>query len=299
MKVTHEFSFKDLRINIEKLKERIKKISLEFVDKIGEERSCCVACKYPRYTYAFEKNGFHYVQCRKCSSLYVKNPISKDHYGEYKSRILEVYREKEIKDKFMELDDKKIFDFEFNLNRLFSKDDNVCVGFSGLKYPDLMQNLKSKFPGFEFKEINLETESKHNMIILDNLIETLIEPDEYLKHIHSYLLDSGYLYITTRVGSGIDILMLWENSKVIPTEHLNLFTKEGVEFLIRDLFEIKYMSTPGILDVQMMLESIDDSLPPFLKYLKKHRGNEIVEDFQYFLQKNLLSSYLVALCQKK
>ena len=145
----------------------------------------------------------------------------------------------------------------------------------------------------------LGSRKKYNLVVLDNIIETLLDPEKLLNELKTRIADLGYIYISSRLGSGIDILMLWEDSSLLPTEHLNLFSREGIEFLVDRFFAIKHLSTPGILDVRLMLESSRDKLPPFLKYLRKHRGTEIVEDFQLFVQKNLLSSYLVLLAQKK
>jgi len=299
MKITEEFSFdEDQYLNVE-LKEKIKQIALKFVDLKKNHRNCCIACKFPEYSYAFENQGFHYVQCRKCSTLYLNNPITREYYLEYKEKVLEIYKENSIKDQLKKLYDKKIFNLEVNLNRLFFQKKKIQVGFSGLKYREFKRVLEKKFPHFVFEEIQFKKNENFNFIILDNLIENLLEPRDYIKSIYQSLAKNGYLYVTTRLGSGIDILLLWEESKIIPLEHLNLFSKEGIEYLFNDFFNIITISTPGMLDVKMMMETDYTKLPPFLKYLKKHRGKEITEDFQYFLQKNQLSSYLVMLAQKK
>ncbi|MCK4835447.1 MAG: methyltransferase domain-containing protein [Candidatus Aminicenantes bacterium] len=298
MKITEELSFDEARIYNLELKEKIKKVALDFIESEKTEREACLACQYPEYSYAFEIQGFHYVQCKRCSSLYLKNPITDQKYRDYRSRIFKLYRDKKIKEKLKILYQKKTFNLEINLNRLFDKNDSIGIGFSGLKYTDFMKELQKIFPRFLFSEVNFKERTKYDFIMLDNLIESLIQPKQYLKQIYSCLKPGGYLYMTSRLGSGIDILLLWENSKLIPTEHLNLFSTEGILFLIKGQFETVDLSTPGILDVRLLLESDNKNLPPFLKYLKKHRGEEIIEDFQFFLQKNLLSSYLVLLAKK-
>jgi SAM-dependent methyltransferase len=298
MKITEELGFDEVRNQNLELKNMIKKIALCFHESEKQERGTCVACQHPEYSYAFEIRGFHYVQCRNCSSLYVKNPIIDQQYRIYRSRIFKLYRSAKIKGQLGNLYQKKTFNMEINLNRLFDKNDSLEIGFAGLKYMDFMDELKEIFPHFRFSEVNLKKKTLYDFIMLDNLIESLIYPRTYLQQIHSCLKPGGYIYMTSRLGSGIDILLLWEDSSIIPTEHLNLFSTEGISFLIKGLFENVDLSTPGVLDARLLLGSDQKKLPPFLKYLKKHRGDSIIEDFQFFLQKNLLSSYLVLLAKK-
>jgi len=299
MKILKEFNFGDAGCVNTKLKERIREISARYTNGRREERKACVGCGEVGYSYAFEKMGFHYVQCTNCSSLYVKNPLGEVRFAEYKKEVLRLYKEKRFVEIFQNLYEKKLFDFEVSLNRLFDKKEKNRIGFVGLKYSGFMSELKKKFPRFLFEELVLGSRKKYNLVVLDNIIETLLDPEKLLNELKTRIADLGYIYISSRLGSGIDILMLWEDSSILPTEHLNLFSREGIEFLVDRFFTIKHLSTPGVLDVRLMLESSRDKLPPFLKYLRKHRGPEIVEDFQLFVQKNLLSSYLVLLAQKK
>jgi hypothetical protein len=299
MKITEEFNFDEGPLYNVKLKEKIKQVAHTFENARRNNRDCCIACLNPDYSYAFEKQGSHYVQCKKCSTLYISNPIVKEQYLEYKAKILEVYKDKSIQSGLKKLYEQKLFSLEVNLNRLFFKKKRIQVGYSGFKHPEFSRILEKKFPQFGFGQVQFRKQEKFDFIILDNLIENLLEPRMYVEKIFHSLAKNGYVYVTTRLGSGIDILMLWEESKIIPLEHLNLFSKEGIESLFYHYFNITSISTPGILDVKMMLETDYGKLPPFLKYLKKHRGHDITEDFQYFLQKNQLSSYLVMLAQKK
>lgn len=299
MRITEKTDFTKIHFVTDELREKIKFISLEFTKKRRDSRNKCPACGHPEYAYAFEKNGFHYAQCKRCSSLYVKNPISKDHLKKYREKISNLYKEEGVREVLKKLYDKKKFDLEITLNRTFMEPKDIRVGFIDLKYPGFLEELGEKIPGFEFQELKPGEKNKYHLIVMDNVLERLIDPMEYLNSLNDSLAENGYIYVTSRLGSGIDILVLWENSNLIPTEHLNLFSKEGVDYLFNKIFNLKYISTPGVLDIKMMLQSENIDLPPFLEYLKKHRGNEIIEDFQYFVQKNLLSSYMILLAQKK
>lgn len=299
MPITEEISSDEVQNFHLELKNRIAQIAGEFSDSETIERTGCVACGHPKYLYAFEKQGYHYIQCKKCSSLYIQNPLIDELYKSYRAKIRNLYRDKDIQVQLKEIYHKKIFNLEVNLNRLFSKRAGVNIGLCGLKYAGFKKEMENIFPKFHFEEIDLNIKNKYHFVIMDNLIEGLAKPGEFLKQVHSCLRSEGYLYITSRLGSGIDILMLWGESRLIPTEHLNLFSTEGILYLIDKLYRKIDLSTPGMLDVKLMLDSEQVNLPPFLQYLKKHRGNEIIQDFQYFLQKNLLSSYMVLLVQKK
>jgi len=68
--------------------------------------------------------------------------------------------------------------------------------------------------------------------------------------------------------------------------------------MLKDHFQVLELSTPGVRDISAILNTDSKELSPFVRYLQKHRGNDIVPDFQEFVQKNLLSSYLMMVAKK-
>ncbi len=130
-------------------------------------------------------------------------------------------------------------------------------------------------------------------------IEKSNDSDELMEKVYSLLGNDGYLYINIRVGSGIDILTLWEDSNLYPVEHNKLLSIEGIKILLNNShFILKELHTPGVLDVVNILESKSNNIPRFLKYLKDSNNITAIDEFQIFLQKNLLSSFATVIAQK-
>ena len=113
------------------------------------------------------------------------------------------------------------------------------------------------------------------------------------------LKKDGYIYILARVGSGIDILTLWEKSKVYPIEHQNLLSIDGLKILLNNIgFHIKEINTPGTLDVDNILKNKSE-IPKFLEYIRLFNNERALEDFRIFIQKNLLSSFATIIAKKE
>ena len=83
--------------------------------------------------------------------------------------------------------------------------------------------------------------------------------------------------------------------------HMNIFSTEGIVKLFEDLnFEIIELSTPGMLDLNILENNIDNiELPKFIKDIILNRDSLVKEAFQEFLQRGRLSSYLRLLARKK
>jgi len=112
------------------------------------------------------------------------------------------------------------------------------------------------------------------------------------------------MILTTLTVSGLDLQVLWNNSKSIsPPHHINFLSVEGLKILITrcGLEEIE-ISTPGKLDIDIicnaMKEMPDLKVPRFIEYIAKNRGSETFEQLQVFLQNNKLSSHARVVARK-
>ena len=297
MRVIEEVGAEDYRVHT-KIKSGILEIAASLNASGRRLRPGCPACLDTNFEFRFSMIGFHYVACETCDTLYVQNPLDHHSFQDYASRVHSLYSLPESMGELQESSKRRSFSFEVGLNRLFERSSSRKIGYAG-RSSMLAQGLAKQLPEFHFQAYSGEEDQKFDLLIVDNLIGTFFDPRDYLGKVHRSLEDGGYLYLTSRLGSGVDILFLGGNSNIIPTENLNLFTREGILQLLSDGFRIKELSTPGTLDVKMMLESKAENFSPFLAYLKKHRKDEIEENFQEFVQKNLLSSYLVLVAQKE
>ena len=129
--------------------------------------------------------------------------------------------------------------------------------------------------------------------------------DELFLKLHQILKPRGLMFMTAILISGFDLQTLWERSEnLFPPDRLNVFSIEGLKiFFERHGFECLELSTPGILDVEIVAKSLREDqtlkLPKFVEYLLNNRSDEIKRAFQEFLQSSLLSSYGRILLRKK
>lgn len=136
-------------------------------------------------------------------------------------------------------------------------------------------------------------------LTLFDALELAADPQSLMQEARRVLQPGGWLLITTRAGSGFDIQVLWEHAGIFPMEHLNLFSVEGLSALLKMAeLEAAEISTPGLLDLPMIQRIARDDpqvqLPRFLDYLLQREDEAVVQQFQAFLQKALLSSHLRA-----
>lgn len=260
-------------------------------------KDVCPACGSQEYTFAFDKYSFHYVECKACKSLYVQNGISKEDYSKY-LKILEreIYSSISYKDYLEKLAEVSHFNFDLTLSRILDKDKLISVGYLGNK----ARLYKNYFESFDvvFDDVK-EFKEKYDFIILDRCMEKSLNLKTFIGEVSRFLNDDGYLYISSRLGSGIDILTLWEDAKLYPLEHQNLLSIDGIRIMLKSNgFIIKELNTPGNLDVDNILGSESRNIPRFLKYLSGFEKEKALEDFRVFIQKSLLSSFAIVIAQK-
>lgn len=261
----------------------------------------CPSCKSDKYIFAFDKYSFHYVQCKQCMSLYVQNTLSEEEIYKYEQYLnTELYATNKYNEYINALSNRVSCELELTFSRLFSKKKAINIAYLG----DKSKVYKNAFNSFNIEFTNIRTtenlkSKEYDLIIIDHFLEKSKELDLFMEKISSSLSDNGFLYITMRVGSGLDILTLWEDSVLYPLEHNNLLSIDGIKILFdRSSFVIKELNTPGVLDINNILKIESNNIPRFLKYLNKSENKRAIEEFQTFIQKNLLSSFATIIAQK-
>mgnify|MGYP003816250769 CR=1 FL=1 len=128
-----------------------------------------------------------------------------------------------------------------------------------------------------------------------NKIQQSIDPVEDLRALHDSMKEDGLLFLSTRVGTGFDILTLQQNiTNVFPYEHVLLLSKEGLQMVLSKAgFRVLEISTPGLLDLQYVLDNREgiEKNNLFIRYLIETADSNTLTEFQRFLQKGGLSSY--------
>lgn len=279
--------------------ELIHKLHQEYADAKRNIQTFCPSCKSEKYKFAFDKYSFHYVQCSECLSLYVQNMLSKDEVSKYEN-ILEkkLFSTKNHQDYIELLSNKISFELELTFSRLFTKKEELNIAYFGNKGMVYKNGLKN-FNINNFDMLQVTEKNNYNLVIIDHFIEKSNDLNAFIENIESLLTEDAFLYLTMRVGSGIDILTLWEDSKVYPIEHNVLCSIDGIKSLLKNNnFSIKELNTPGVMDINNILKTDSENIPRFLNYLKNSNNSNLIDEFQTFIQKNLLSSFAIVIATK-
>jgi hypothetical protein len=160
----------------------------------------------------------------------------------------------------------------------------------------------SSFKIVPFSKIRNE---KYHIITAFDVLDHQAEPEKTIKVFSNLCESGGLLLLSLNVGSGFEYQMLGHDShRLTPPTRLNLLTVEMIESLLKmHDFELIDVSTPGSLDVDIVLKALADSKPRlqsrFISYLLNKRGADTWESFQEFLRNNNLSSYLRIAAKKK
>ena len=147
-------------------------------------------------------------------------------------------------------------------------------------------------------------DASQGVVTLFESIEHVVDTEMLMAQVERVLVPGGLMVLTARCGSGYDIQVLGADSGIMPMEHINLFSVEGVRKLVeRHGFDVQELSTPGQLDVQSIRRGAEGDmqgrLPLFVRYFFTNRSKDMQQRFQSMLQEMLLSSHLRLIAKKK
>ena len=106
------------------------------------------------------------------------------------------------------------------------------------------------------------------------------------------------MLLTALSSSGFDLQVLREHSSnVFPPDRINLLSSEGlIRALERHGFQLIEFSTPGMFDVDNVRRTLTEhpelECSSFVRYLVTNRDANALHDFQEFLQRHRLSSFV-------
>jgi len=290
----------------------------ELLDKSKFVNVLCPGCHCNKTVEKFIKNGFRYVLCQKCNSLYCSPRPSEEqlhslYSGSESSKYWsEVFFPAVAEKRREKLFRPKAFKILQYLKERGVHVTRVCdvgaghgifleelrtllpsVAYSAIE-PDRNMAEICRKKGFSVLEKPLEEadewHKRFDLVMSSEVIEHVFSPKAYIEGLFR-LLDSGVCLVTGLGYEGLDILTLQErSSSVFPPHHLNFLSVRGFQELFKSSgFDGVDVVTPGLLDVDIVLGSGHAS--EFLKVLAA-RGPEAVEDMQKLLQKHKLSSHV-------
>lgn len=292
----------------------------------------CPACGEADYIPQFTKEGFDYVVCIKCDTLYARNrpnPRSlNEFYSESKSSHFWV---EHFFSPMVEKRREKIFQPRASfLREHFGEDPHWTIGDIGAGFGIFLEELRKVWPesrylavepsseqaricennGFEvensaIEEIGEQYYGKFSLITAFELFEHLYSPSQFIEKVHTLLKPDGTLLLTTLNGQGFDIAVLWENSKSIyPPCHINFFNPRSMELFLKGKgFTIIEIETPGNLDWNIVENEItmgSDSVrnEKFWNIFSRYGSGEAKNELQSFIRKNHLSSHMRVIAKK-
>lgn len=315
----------NLKLHTEDVKRLLKR-KRDFV-KIS-----CPACEYPAGKTAFKKDGFTFVICLKCETIFV-NPrpalemlaefyaISKSirHWNDKifpasesirrsrifaprAKRVAELCRKYNVTTKTLIDAGAGFGTFCEEIKKLSIFDKVVAVEPSR----DLAGTCRRKGLNVIEKPVEEAGIKEADVITNFELIEHLYRPRDFLAGCRKILSKGGFLILTTPNIRGFDLLVLGRSSNNISgPNHLNYFHADSLGRLLRRCgFDVIEMLTPGSLDAELVRKKILDnefnvSNQPFLKMLLIDQWKNAGNAFQRFLSDNKLSSHLWAVARKK
>ena len=280
----------------------------------------CPACDCGDCKQVFEKESFHYNKCEDCGSVYVSpRPTQEALSLYYRNSKASQYRVEHFARQTAEARRSHILSSQASwLGQMVDESDGpvapVYVDI-GTNQPDIFDEVRklgifdesftwAPLPGIEDacfdRGVKIIQEPIFNagVVTAFQQIEHQFSPFAFAKSVSDMLAIGGLFFFSTRTIDGFDLQMLWDRAPYIyPPEHLNLLSIDGISRLVeRAGLGLIELSTPGQLDVELVArtarEDPEIKLPEFVRYLLNDRGERAHEDFQAFLQKHRLSSYV-------
>ena len=284
----------------------------------------CPACAETSFSPAFCKNGFEFVVCQQCATLYLsprpplreferfytESPSSSYWANTFFPSVIEARRHTIFKSKVKRVE-------AFCGSKGITGESIMEVGaghgifleewkkghpnakvFAVEPSPDLANVCRGK--GIEVLEVVAEQAGQWfdcaDLLTCFEVIEHAHDPLRFLQSFYNLVKKDGWVVISGLGVEGFDIQMLWEKSKsIFPPHHINFFSIKGFEELFaRAGFKSVEVSTPGQLDVDIVWNAFreDDSLEMGrFESLLFNRGEGALREFQDFLVQHKLSSH--------
>jgi len=293
----------------------------------------CPACKSSSSKLWGEKEGFRYVKCSECNTVYM-NPrapekILKEFYKQSKNYEFwdkYIYPQTDLvrKEKIFRPRVERLIDLCKKYNVLAGTILEIGSGFGTFcetlaQYnffnriiaveptPDLANTCKNK--GIETIESEIESslpisEGSMDVIVNFEVIEHLADPNTFVSKASRYLKQGGLFICTCPNGESIGAFLLKENAKFVDHEHLNYFNPTSIKKLLKGhQLEVVEISTPGELDVDLLINYFQDHPDmlkenDFLRFMFSNINETKKSHFQSFIQQNNLSSCMWVVARK-
>lgn len=266
-----------------------------------------------KMNYFFSKWGITYNRCPSCGSIIAD--VSKEEISYFKSckeltdfRASNFYQESACEKR--DLSWEELIDWLRFRTYRYLGEKSVSIVDYGNRYYGLIHKLKNssfcKHYNLKASILNENSVSDSNIsqsdiVLYLNILQQSLTPVEDLRNAGICLKPNGLLFFSTRIGTGFDVLTLREHSKIFPFEHVFLPSIQALEIMLQQAgYKVLEVSTPGRLDAIYVKDQMEQicSEEYFIKYLMEYADNDILQEFQRFLQRSNMSSYVQIVAQK-
>lgn len=296
-----------------------KGLALQYVTKHPPkkvEEEICPVCGSRHLKWLFHRWDVNYYMCRQCSSIFA--PVAQEIINGYldmdemkELRTSKTYQE-EAEARRAGLWDDLLLWVKYRSYRYLNKNTKLAIMDYGNRYWGLSNRLKEL--GTEKSYVLVDSiltdiqqtdcmDGQADIVLYINQLQHEPNPIKALKKIRSKLSDTGLLFLSTRLGSGFDVITLKGGlDNIFPYEHILLPSRKSLEPLLEQAgYELLEIVTPGVMDMQYIMDNHEriDEDNFFARYLVEDADRATVMDFQRFLQKAGLSSFAQVVARKK
>jgi hypothetical protein len=267
----------------------------------------CPVCSGEEQTknVSFYKYGFSHIKCINCKTLYVSpRPTEK--------QLFKYYRESEAISFWTKL--------LISTNNERKKLQHIPRVKKLQKIIDNTKNQKELFVDLGAGNGNF-SKTVHEAKIFNNVLATDIS-DECIESCKSQNLATKKCTISDFEDDSIDCITFNDliehvfnpfdfqilqdkTENITPPEHLQYFNPYSIRKILERIgFKVVNVSTPGILDVEIIKRQINEKNldlkkdNAFLSFLYSLKSDNTEESFQNFLQENNLSSHMLIFVEK-
>lgn len=291
----------------------------------------CVACGSKKLNPEFEKNGFGYVTCEDCGTLFqAPRPPLEAFEAFYRDSESSRYWAEQFFPAVAEARRERIFRPRAERLASMCEENGVEVGKLidvGAGYGILLDEWRKLRPATEllaiepsevlaaecrnkgFNVVEDIAENVHgyrnhaDLTVCFEVLEHVFDPLSFIKTLAGLTRKNGYVFVSTLGVDGFDIQTLWRDSNsIFPPHHINFLSIDGFRRLFeRAGLEITTITTPGVLDVDIVRNAWrrNPALLEGHRFIKHVIGDDgRAAAFQEFLGKNCLSSHTWVLGKK-
>lgn len=325
----NEIRADDFRAEVRRLYKLDQEKILSKKDKFVEVN--CPACTKKDYKLFYKRDGFIFVECNLCKTVFVNpRPIQGMIFEHYRTSLAEKFWNENVYPQSEEARIKYIIMPRVKEVIKFCTKYKIPTGSFmdvGAGYGTFCEQIKktNKFKqviavepdpspaescrqkGLQVMEDFIENINTGQIDVATSVesIEHVFNPIEYINSLANKLNNGGLLFLTTPNIKGFDLLVLRENSdNTTAPDHLNYFHPESITLLLENCgFEILEIKTPGKLDAELVRNKVKQGIvsldgQPFLQHILIDEGEKYSDSFQKWLADNGLSSHMSVFARK-